>query len=257
MMHLEVYSGSIASGTSPLIVVPGIASQIYPPSGSGFLVQGLNKILYAMQVGAGAVRAQLQSASLRVNPFIDVVPSNRGTLFASPVRFADFSKAPLQVRSNEELDVFATQNSGAGAQTSVGVWFADGPQQSQRNVPNLTVHATAAVTLTALAWSTVGFALDTSLDPGTYLIVGMRVFSATGLWARVVPNTQQQVYRPGVPMVQAYDGYDFPYGDRDDIGPFITFATTALPKFELFATAADVAEELWLDLVQVSTSLAG
>src|SRR6266851_4352309 len=125
--HLEAYSSSIATGTSPLIQVVSVLSQIYPKNSSGFLVQQLNKILMAAHQGAGAVRAQLQSASLRNNPFIDLVPVNRGALFESPVRFADFSDAPLQVKSNEELDVFATQNSGAGAVQTVGVWFTEGP----------------------------------------------------------------------------------------------------------------------------------
>src|SRR5258708_28769824 len=106
--HLEAYSSSIATGTTPLLQVNAVHSNIYPKTGQGFLVQQLNQVMMAAMQGTGAIRAQLQSASLRKNPFIDLVPVNRGALYESPARFADFSDAPLQVRANEELDAFCT-----------------------------------------------------------------------------------------------------------------------------------------------------
>lgn len=257
MIHLEAYSSSIASGTTPLLQLTAVPSQIYPPAANGLLVQQLNKVLLAAMLGPAAIRAQLQSPTLRKNPFIDIVPPNRGTLFGSPVRIADFSATPLVLSPNEELDVFATQNNGAPAIETVGIWFSDGPRSPRQGGAILTVHATASATLTAAGWTTVTFALDTQLDPGTYAIVGMRGFSATGELIRVIPNSAGQVYRPGVTMVQAYDGLDMKYARNGELGTFCTFATTNLPKFELFASAADVAEELWLDLVQVGTQLNG
>ena len=59
--HLEAYSGSIATGVSPLIQINAVPSNIYPKTGQGFLVQQLNQILMASMQGAGAVRGQLQS----------------------------------------------------------------------------------------------------------------------------------------------------------------------------------------------------
>ena len=185
--------------------------------------------------GAGAIRAQLQSASLRQNPFIDAVPVNRGTLYESPVRFADFSDATLSVRSNEELDVFGRKTAEPAPCKRSACGF-DAPMPPMRPTSNLTVHATAAATLTALTWTSVTFALDQSLDPGTYAIVGARCFSATGLLFRVIPNSMNQTYRPGMTMVQAYDGLDHPYARNGVLGPWVQFATTALPQFELFAT---------------------
>jgi hypothetical protein len=256
MFHLEAYSSSIATGTT-LHQVTAIKSQVYPPAGNGFLVQSLNKIMMTAHQGVTAIRAQLQSASLRKQPFIDLVPVNIGAAFESPVRFADFTMAPLQVFSNEELDYFASQSHGSGEVETAGVWFTDGNNPSQINKPNLTVHATASVTLSALAWTTVAFSLDTSLDPGTYAIIGARCYSATGLLFRVIPNSGGQVYRPGMTMVQVYDALDHPYARNGYLGQWATFSTTNLPSFELFATSADTAEELWLDLVQTSANVIG
>src|SRR5580692_4849328 len=128
MLHLEAYSSSIASGVTSPVQVTAVKSQIYPLDGSGlgFLVQSLNKVaLFAMQ-GVSAVRAELQSPTLRKQPFVDMVPVNRGALFSSPVRLADYTKAPLQLSSNEALTLFACQNHGSGEVETAGAWFSDG-----------------------------------------------------------------------------------------------------------------------------------
>lgn len=259
MLHLEVFSSSIASGTTPPLQVNAVKSQIVPLDGSGlgFLLQSYSKILMVAHQGTNAIRAQLQSPTLRKQPFIDIVPVNRLALFDSPVRVADFSASPLQLSPSEALTAFATQNAGAGQVQSIGVWMTDGPRVPRSGPPPLVVHATGTTTLSALAWTAVAFTLDTQLDPGTYAIIGMRAFSATGLFARVIPNSGQQNLRPGVTMVQSYGGLDMKYARNGELGTFVTFVTTNLPQFELFATAADTAEELWLDLVQLSPNVTG
>lgn len=257
MFHLEAYSASIATGNTTPVVVTPVTSQIYPVVSNGFLVGNWNKIIMASQVGTGATRFQIQSPSLRVNPFIDVSPANRGTVFESPVRYQDWRTRPLVVRSNESVQAFACQNSGGAAITRVGIWFADGIQPQVPLTPYLTVHATGSTTLVAETWTSVSWTLDSSLDPGTYLIVGLRVFSATGIFARMVPNSGGQVARPGTTCVQAYDGMALPFDGRTAIGPYITFTTTQFPQTEILATAGDTAEEAWFDLIQVSTSLQG
>lgn len=255
--HLEAYSASIATGNTTPVVVAPVPSVIYPTVSNGFLVGSWNKIIAAAQVGTGATRFQIQSPSLRVNPFIDVSPANRGTVFESPVRYQDWRQRPLVVRTNESVQAFACQNSGGAAITRCGIWFSDGVQPQPPMTPYLTVHATGSTTLSAEVWTAVSWTLDASLDPGTYLIIGLRVFSATGIFARMVPNSGGQVHRPGVTCVQAYDGMQLPYDGRIYMGPLITFATTQFPQTEILATAGDTAQEAWFDLVQVSTSLQG
>jgi hypothetical protein len=97
--HVELYSSSIASGTA-LLQVNAVPSNIYPLTNNGFLVQSLHAVASVTVIASGAIRGQLQSASLRVQPFIDIVPVNRSVGAESPLRFTDFSAAPLQVKSN-------------------------------------------------------------------------------------------------------------------------------------------------------------
>lgn len=255
--HTELFAGTIATGTTPLLQVPSIPSQIIPQANSGFLTQSLTAVIAAALVGTGAIRAQLQSPSLRVNPFIDIVPANRGNLFESPVRYADWLTAPLIVTPNQELDAYATQNGGSNEYIGIPIWFAAAAAQISPRIPCLTLHGTSSTTLTAKAWTPVTFALDQNLNPGTYAIVGARVFSATGWVARIVPNSSSQTFRPGVTCVQAYDGMDLPWARYGVLGQWMTFATTNLPTFEVFSTAADTAQELWLDLIQLSNSVQG
>lgn len=256
MTHIELYSSSIASGTA-LLQVNAVASNIYPTTNNGFLVQNLHAISSVTVIGSGAIRGQIQSASLRVQPFIDIVPVNRLVSPTSLIRFTDFTNAPLQVKSNEELDFFGAQNSGGAVYLNAIVQFCDGPIRPAASTNAITVHATASATVTAHAWTAVTFALDTSLDPGTYSIIGMRCYSATGIVARLIPNSGSQTYRPGVPMINDYSSADWEYARYGTCGQLITFATTALPQVELYCSAADTAEELWLDLVQVSNSVTG
>ncbi len=257
MMHLSLFHSAIASSATVLAQLTSVAEPIIPASSSGFLVQPLNKIALACLMGTGSVRAQLQSASLRKNPYIDIVPVNRAAVGSAPVRHTDWSQAPLQLATNEELDAFASQNSGGSYAPTLGVIFCDGPLPDLSSKPHLTIHATSATTLTALGWTAVTFTLDQTLDPGTYAIIGMRAFSATGMFARVIPNMGANVYRPGTTCVQAYDGAEIGKARHGGWGEWLRFATTNLPQIEMFATSADTAEELWLDIYQVSTALQG
>jgi hypothetical protein len=254
--HLETFAATIATGTTPLLQVASIPSQIIPQANSGFLTQSLTKVIMAAMVGTGAIRAQFQAPSLRTNPYIDIVPANRGALFESPVRFADWTMAPLVLTPNQEIDAYATQNGGSNEYITIPIWFADQQVQVQAPQPCLTVHGTSSTTLTAKTWTACTFALDQNLNPGTYALIGVRGFSATGQLIRGVPNNSgQSVWRPGTTMVQAYDGMDLPYARYGRLGTWFTFATTNLPTFEIFATSADTAEEVWLDLIQVSSSV--
>jgi hypothetical protein len=255
-MHLSLFRSQIATGLT-LAQLTQVAEPIIPASANGFLVQPLNKVAMACLVGTGAVRAQLQSASLRKNPYIDIAPVNRGLLAESPVRFTDWRLAPLVLAQNEELDAFAAQNAGTNQSPCLGVWFCDGPIPEITRQSHLTIHATASATLNAAGYTSVSFTMDQSLDPGTYAIIGARCFSATGIFFRFIPNMGASVYRPGAPMVQAYDGADMAGSRHGGWGEWLRFATTNLPQVEIFATSADTAEELWIDLYQVSSSLQG
>jgi hypothetical protein len=275
MFHLELFSSSLSTGTANAFqqLTYVAADAVLQKLVNGMQVSPqLPKIMAIMGVGANLVHVRAQAPSMLPLPYITLSPNNRGSAFESPPRIWDFSGNPIALRLTEEFDIFATQNSG-GAQTEyVGVLFTDGvriPPPPVRSGPTIngdggffTLHGTATTTLTAGAWTNVpasAITFDQPLPAGSYALVGMRAFSATGLFFRLFPQ-YTPLWRPGGICVQAYDAMD-PFNQRflPEYGPvgfgwgqWLNFFSNTPPGVEFFATSADTAEEVFLDVIKVS-----
>lgn len=274
MFHLELFSSSIANGANAFAQLNYFAADaIFPKLNNGMQVSAdLPYLMWVAGVGANLVHVRPQAPSMQPLPYPNLSPNNRGTAFESPPRVHDFSNAPIPLSPTEEFDIFATQNS-AGAQTQyVACLFSDGktaapplPTSSitlNGNGRYFTAHATAAQTLTAGAWTQCLPIFDQALPAGYYALIGARTFSATALFFRMFP-ARQPLWRPGGIAVQAYDQLD-PPGQRafpavsefgDSWGTWLTFWQNVPPQVEIFATAADTAEEFWFDLIKLNDSV--
>lgn len=269
MFHLELFTSSIATGATTRAQVNALFNQVVAKINNGFQVpMNLNYLHSVLAVGSGIVQVQPQTTAFLPAPYPNLNPNNRGTAFESPPRVWDFSASPLYMNPTDELDIFASQNSGGNAIMYVAVQFTDGvkapvPQgqpfpggSNSRGV--MSIHWTATATLTAGAWSTVQPTLDAALPAGTYALVGARVFSASALVFQMLP-AMGPVWRPGGVAVQAYDQLD-PVNQRMQAqltypglgwGEWLRFRQNVPPQINIFATAADTAEEGWYDLVYV------
>lgn len=272
MLHLELFSSSIASGANTFAQVNYVNSDnILPAQVNGLQVSpDLPRVHSVFAVGAHLVHVRLQANSMLPFPYPNLSPNNRGTAFESPPRIYDFSKFPMPLKPTEEFDIFATQNAGAGETEYIAVQFTDGKRAELPVKPNppavvdnpllagraAPVHWTAATTLTAGVWTKVQPLFDQALPAGYYALCGARCFSATGLFFRMFPAMGDK-WRPGGAMVQAYDQMD-PMGQRlfyeqriHEVhwGIWLTFYQNVPPQVEIYATAADTAEEGWFDLV--------
>jgi len=280
MFHSELYSSSNGtSGATTFAQVNGLTTDnILPTQNQGYTVlQQLAYLAHVIGIGAHQCSVRPQANSMLPYPYITQAPSNRGTAAESPVRMLDLTLIPFPLRPTEEFDVFASQNSGGAEIQYALVNFCDGPPRPAGIVFNppalvpgtlqvgraFTVHATGSTTLTANAFSSVALTLDQTLPPGTYALIGMRAFSAHGLFARMFPSVPPQ-WRPGTICTQAYDALDPWYsrawplpggGVVAPMGIWLTFPQNVLPQVEIYSTAADTAEEFWLDLVYYSTSV--
>lgn len=278
MFHMELFTSAIASGANTFAQLTyNQVDNVIPAQVNGMQVPSNLPYLHSvMGVGAHLVHVRPQANSMTPYPYPALSPNNRGSAFESPPRIWDFSRYPIPLRATEELDIFATQNSGGSETEYVAVNVCDGPTQPYTQQINplsvtgygpqigryFTVHWTAAVTLTAGAWSQVQPAFDQTLPAGQYILLGARVFSATGRFFRMFPSTAP-LWRPGGICVQAYDGMD-PVNQRFipeyaamglGWGPWLQFYQNVPPQVEIFATAADTAQEGWFDLVFVSTAV--
>lgn len=247
MFTTELYTSSVASGA--LNQITSKYSGITPTLNSGFQVPQLNNLAAVALVGATARRAQIQAPSLRPRPYPDFVPVNVGAgLFESPVRFADLFANPMPLAYTEEVDMFAvvgTTNTQYGA-----IWLSDGPVQPVPFSGGFTAHCTSSTTLTAGAFTTVALTFDQALPAGIYSLVGARVYSATAVIFKMIP-AMGPLWQPGGIGVQAYDGLTPDRQRYGGWGEWLRFQQNVPPSVNLFATAADTAQEAWLDLIKV------
>src|SRR5713226_6236241 len=278
MFHTELFSSSIGTGANTFAQVNYVSTNAVLAA----LVNGLQVsadfpyLAMVAGVSANLVHVRAQAPSMQQFPYITIGPNNRGTAFESPPRVMDLFNQPLALRVTEEFDIFATQNAGVAQTPFVGVTFSNGhidklpiqinPPTIQQNpiTPGrfFTAHATATQTLTASAWTQVTLNFDQALFAGYYAIVGARVFSASALFFRLFPAMNIR-NRPGGVAVQAYDQLDpegqraIPYtgGIMAPWGVWLTFYQNVPPKIEMFATAADAAQEFWLDLVYLGPQI--
>ncbi|HEY2675462.1 MAG TPA: hypothetical protein VGI65_00735 [Steroidobacteraceae bacterium] len=272
MFHLELFASSIATGATTFNQLTYFTpDNILPKLVNGMQVSPDLPFVHSyFGVGLNLVEVRVQATSMLPFPYISSVPNNRGTGFASPPRHWDFSKYPIPLKPTEELDIFASQNA-AGAQTQyVAVNFCDGPTQPLaltvnpvgiRDMPTtpgrfFSAHWTATTTLTAGQWTQVQPAFDQALYAGYYALLGVRAFSATGLFFRMFPAMGPK-WRPGGICTNTYDQLD-PLNQRfvpgwapafHGWGVWMTFYQNVPPQVEFFATAADTAQEGWFDMI--------
>jgi len=278
MFHLETFSSSIATGANTFAQLTYVAADaVLQKLVNGMQVSADFPFLAMVSgVSANLVHIRAQAPSMQQFPYITIGPNNRGTAFESPPRVMDLFNQPLALRVTEEFDIFATQNAGAAQTPFVLTTFSNGhidrpaiqinPATIQQNpiTPGrfFTAHATATQTQVANAWTQCTLAFDQALFAGYYAIIGARAFSATALFFRLFPAMNIR-NRPGGIAVQAYDQLDpagqraIPYtgGILAPWGVWLNFYQNVPPKIEMFATAADAAQEFWLDLVYLGPQI--
>ena len=278
MFHAELFTSSIATGANTFQQLNYFTTDnVLAPLNLGMQISPtLPNLMFVAGIGVNICHVRGQTPSMLPFPYPTLDPNNRGGAAESPPRVHDFSETPLPLRPTDEFDMFATQNA-AGAQVQyVLTQFSDGkpgPLPVAVLPPGLTTnpqtpgrffsaHWTATKTLTAGGWTQVQPIFDQALPAGYYALLGARTFSASALFFRMFP-AMAPLWRPGGVAVQAYDQLDpgnqrfIPVYDGDSLGwgVWLNFWQNVPPQVEIFATAADTAEEGWFDLVYVNTSV--
>lgn len=208
------------------------------------------KLLAAYASGVDILQAQLNSPSLRSFVPFDIAPTDRAALPASAKPLAENWDTPYELIVNEPLNALIA-NTAAGANlVNAIVWLGDAAITPITG-EILTVRATSATALVAGAWTNCPLTFANVLPAGKYAVVGMRAESTTVLAARLVlPGFG---HRPGC-LGNASSGIGatdkmFRYGN---LGRWGEFVNTAPPTVDYLATAADAAEIVWLDIMQIS-----
>lgn len=195
---------------------------------------------------------RLSSPSLRIRGLFQVEPFNVATAAAvqpmDPHRVHDLRRIPLPLIVGEQLNAETNSNPAAVQYQWCIVWFAAGPLAVVEG-KIFTVRATGATALVAAVWTPVPLTFVEDLPRGRYQVVGMRARSATCVAARLA--FVGGAWRPGVLGVAAQDDLEAPLFRYGGMGPFGEFEDTAPPVVDFLATAADAAEDVYLDLIQL------
>ena len=275
--HMELFRSSLASGvTNVLQQVNFVFTGVLAASGNAMQVSNsLTKLHSLAGFGATLENISPQAPSMLPLAYPNLASNNVGSAMNTPMAVWDFSRNPKPLRPTEPFSIFASQTS-AGAETeTVFVQFTDGlvtPAPALAVGPALngngmltTVHATAATTLTANAFTAVTPTLDSpGLPAGYYALVGARVMSAHAIAFRMAPQNEP-LWRPGGWAVQAPTDLDFPgqryinnlTGAISHWGVWLNFYQNTVPGVLIFSTAADTVENMWFDVIKISDGVTG
>lgn len=244
-MYAVLYRSQQAIGASnaSLSLVP--FTQDTPQNNKLFLQQDM-KLVFATVFGVGVGFARIQTpyiinmGSLHLRPFgiLATAGNNPNT--------ADLSNMPTQFRARETIDV-QTTNVDAGAQTHNALLQLWDGRSGQPQGTRLKILGTSVGPATAGVWSRITLTFQDNLPNLNYAIIGMEVFSATGILARLdIPG---EAMRPGVPVVNAIQNRGFWKQYYLPFGVLGTFRNSSLPNLEIFCTAADAVFDVWLDVI--------
>jgi hypothetical protein len=253
--HLLAYTKADTAATSNEDY-PGVTDNwAVLNASSHYLLQQDAFLMAAYVQNAGATNARINTPRYRVLGLPSIHPVNRS---AAPVTRSPFMWLRPMKLFVPRIDDLALEvsNDGAGAVRGVGgIWVSDGQYgvPSGTNTDVFTIRATGTITATALAWTLGNITFESGLPAGRYGVVGMSAFGTNLVFVRLVfpGGAGPSGMRPGVvanPTTAIFQDDRFRYGNSGLLG---TFESTAQPLIEIFSTAANSAQTLWLDLVRL------
>lgn len=215
------------------------------------LDRGQQRILGAYVGGASLTRARLVIPTNQITRFAGIVPLGSALLPGTDPNVADFRDFPITIQPETEIELRTGNDLAMGTEQHDAILHVAGMEHSlgipagERSI----LRCTAAITATANAWSAEGaLTFDETLDTGRFAVIGAQGQGTTLIAFRLVfPN---QLLRPGfIGMADVQNrGPMLNYGGLGVAGIFHSFAR---PQLQVFCSAADTAQVIWLMVVRV------
>jgi hypothetical protein len=254
MFHTAAFIENV-DPAGAFIALNAAAEQVIRTGGDDIFVPEKLPLVIA---AAGGVESNAESfmrlvaPSLRGRSAFQIEPLNltaaAGVEPGSPHRIMDLRRFPLKLVAQEQLNAEINSNPAAAQDQWCVVWFADAvPAQAEGDI--FTVRATGAQALTDIAWTNVALTMVEDLPRGRYAVVGARFRSDACVAGRVV--FVGGTYRPGALGVDAQDDLEHPMFRHGGLGVWGEFEDLDQPTCDFLAVAADAAEDVYLDLIQV------
>lgn len=246
MFHTVVYEGSIAA-----TVDTDLAAQTdnIETIQNSHIVPQRDKLLQYAYVGAVTlIRTKVTSPSIRQYSPIQLRPIDTAAAPSSRTPVCDFRTNPQLLKAFEEIQVQATDSAAGPNQCNAVLGLSEGPLQPAPNGPVWSMRGTGSTTVTANAWTGVPITWADSLAQGTYSVIGLNFLSTTAIAARLIFD--QQVMRPGCVCGAADATIPHPMFLKGGLGLWGTFNAFRMPTIEVYCTAADTSQEVFLEFVR-------
>jgi hypothetical protein len=234
--------------------VPSIVDGWATPQGTAYVLQQDAFLVGAYAQNAGALNARVNTPHYRFVSIPSIQPVNAAAAPGDYPPYADLRNRKLTIPRIDPLTAELTNGGAGGVRSVVGLWVSDGNMNAQDG-DVYTIRGTGTITAVVGAWTLGSFTLDQQLPAGTYMIIGMDVIGTNLVFARLqfTGGAGAGGMRPGVICRQAVGDTSWPDHWRNgNFGNFGTFANTAQPNLEIFATGANSAQTVFLDVIRIS-----
>ena len=247
MMHVVGYETS-ASEAALTAITPIPDGTVQIQTNDILVPDKINNICWAAAMinsATATLRAQLTSPSLKAIFPVDISPIVNGLVFGSIPRGLRLGAGPLPLKPAEPLDVLI-QN-GAAVMNRAFLHFCDGPVAPVKGLI-LPIRFTTSITLATASWVNGAITFSTALPAGNYQVVGLRMWSANGVYARLF--FKGSTWRPGAPMLNTEDNNEWPDFRFGNYGVWDQFNNVTPPSVDLMGIT-DTAQVGYLDLIKV------
>ena len=249
--HTVVAFGESQDEAGVVTGVAGIVDQVVQVIGDVITVGELNNLIGVytfMGAGAGLQGAPfLDAPSLRSTALLDLSTIEPAVIGGAPPIFTPRFENPIKLVTGEGIRLWSTANPAAAEQHGAVLFLSDGALQPVTG-QIFTVRGTATITGVVGSWASGEFTLSQSLPVGNYSIVGARVIAANGVAFRFIPKGSG--HRPGGIITQNNVTDDVLVQRLGKMGVWMDFHSQSQPALEVYVTAANAAQTIYLDLIR-------
>lgn len=232
-----------------LTLVAALADPVHTVVGNNVSVPRLNKLGWAYARNNSMVTAQLRCPELQKLGFLQISPVEE-TARVPIVRglfTMDMIDNPIQLVSTEQMTAMV-DNGNVNAYNFVVVQFMDEKTPIPPG-PRMTIRLCGTQACVAGVWSNGAIVPATALPAGRYGVIGFKFCSTSLVAARLVYGDIPE--RPGTvgfPTEATPVNKRFRHGNAGLMGEF---EHDRIPTVDLLCIAADAAQTVILDLVQI------
>lgn len=247
MFHTLAWFENIAQDAAADI--QPVVDDIITIQNNHFLPQRDKDLLWAAFLSADSVTARIITPSLRqiTTPYIR--PVNPTLLPGNQPNVADYRANPLRLRGLEELQIEAEQTAVGAADVYIVAGVQDSAMIPMPAGDVYSLRGVGTTTVVADAWSTVAITWQDTLPSGNFAVVGLEVFSTTGIAGRLI--FEDQVLRPGCIGGLTEEDATHEMFRKGGLGVWGRFQSNRMPIPQFLCTAADTAQIVYLDIIRV------